>query len=60
MIFEIWFNEKEYTYTLLGTRDESEDKDFHDSQTKNAKKIHHFEAENLNAALIIRSEFLGW
>lgn len=60
MIFELWYNEAEFSHTLLGTREESDDKVFHDSQTKGSKKIYVFEAQDLNAAIIKRNDFLGW
>lgn len=60
MIFELWYKAEDFSYTLLGTREESDDKVFHDSQTIGSEKVHEFEAEDLNAAIIKRNEFLDW
>ncbi len=60
MIFELWHNPKDFTFTLFSTREEADDKAFYDHETKNCKKIHEFEAYDLNEALIIRDKFLGW
>ena len=60
MIFELWYNVEEFSYTLLGTREESDDKAFYDSQVIGSEKVHEFEAEDLNVAIIKRNEFLGW
>lgn len=60
MIFELWYNVEEFSYTLLGTRAESDDKAFYDSQIIGSEKVYEFEAEDLNVALVKRNEFLGW
>jgi hypothetical protein len=60
MIFELWHNPKAFTFTLLSTREDADDKDFYDKETKNCRKIHEFEAYDLNEALKIRNEYLGW
>jgi hypothetical protein len=60
MIFELWHNPKDFTFTLLPTREDADDKDFYDQEIKNCRKLHQFEAYDLYKALKIRNEYLGW